>query len=70
LREEHRLCVFGNMVLWKIIGLKGDEMTGEWERLQNGELKGLCSKELFADIINETIQVTDNHVFMQSCSIV
>ena len=36
-------------------------MTGEWKRLHNGELKGLCSRELFADIINEIIQVTDTH---------
>jgi hypothetical protein len=49
------------MVLRKIIALKRDEVTGEWKRLLNGELKGLCSKELFADSINEIIQVTDIH---------
>jgi len=44
--------VFGNMVLRKIIGLKRDEMTGEWKTLQNGELKELCSRELFVNSIN------------------
>ena len=61
LRDKHRLCVFGNRVLRKIIRLKRDEVTGEWKRLHNGVRKGLCLRELFADRINETIQVTDNH---------
>jgi hypothetical protein len=29
LREEHRLRVFENRVLWRIFGLKRDEVTGE-----------------------------------------
>jgi len=53
--------VFGNVVLRKIIGLKRDEMTWEWKRLEKGELKGPCSMELFADSISETVLETDIH---------
>jgi hypothetical protein len=39
LREEHRLRVFENRVLRRIFGPKGDEVTGEWRKLHNGELQ-------------------------------
>jgi len=35
LRKEHRLRVFENGVLRRILGLKRDEVTGEWRRLHN-----------------------------------
>jgi hypothetical protein len=35
LREEHRLRMFENRVLRRIFGLKRDELTGDWRRLQN-----------------------------------
>ena len=35
LREEHRLSVFENKVLRKIIGAKRDHITGEWRKLHN-----------------------------------
>jgi hypothetical protein len=38
LRVEHRLWVFENRVLRGIFGPKRDEETGEWRKLQNGEL--------------------------------
>jgi len=38
LREERRLRVFENMVLWRIFGPRRDEVTGEWRRLHNEEL--------------------------------
>jgi hypothetical protein len=38
LREEQRLRVFENRVLRRIFGPKGDEVTGEWRRLHNGNL--------------------------------
>jgi hypothetical protein len=38
LRKEHRLRVFENMVLRKVLGPKRDEVTGEWRRLHNEEL--------------------------------
>jgi hypothetical protein len=50
LREEHRLREFENRVLRKIFGPKRDEITGEWRKLQNGELHNLSSS---SDIIKE-----------------
>jgi hypothetical protein len=38
LREEHWLKVFENRVLRTRFGLKREEVTGEWRRLQNEEL--------------------------------
>jgi hypothetical protein len=43
LREEHRLRVFENRVLRKILGPKRDEVTGEWRKLHNEELRDLYS---------------------------
>jgi hypothetical protein len=43
LREECRLRVSVNMVLWRIFGPKRDEVTGEWRRLHNKELYALYS---------------------------
>jgi len=38
LREEHRLRVSENRVLWRIFRPKRDEVTGEWRKLHNKEL--------------------------------
>jgi hypothetical protein len=43
LREEHRLKVFENRVLRRIFGPKKDEVTGEWRKLHNEELRDLYS---------------------------
>ncbi|KAJ4446968.1 hypothetical protein ANN_13670 [Periplaneta americana] len=43
LREQHRLRVSENKVLWKIFGAKRDEVTGEWRKLHNTELHALYS---------------------------
>jgi hypothetical protein len=48
--EEHRLGVFENRVLRRIFGPKRDELTGEWRKLQNGELHNLYSS---SDIIRQ-----------------
>jgi hypothetical protein len=40
LREEHRLRVCENRV-FRIFGLKRDEMTGSWRKLYNEELHNL-----------------------------
>jgi hypothetical protein len=40
-REEHRLRMFENRVLRRILGPKSDEVTGEWRRLHNEELNDL-----------------------------
>jgi len=42
MREEHRLRVFDNMVLRRIIGLKRNEVTWEWRKLHNEVLNDLC----------------------------
>jgi hypothetical protein len=43
LREERRLRVFENTVLRKVFGAKRDEVTGEWRKLHNEELRDLYS---------------------------
>jgi hypothetical protein len=43
LREEHRLRVFENRVLRRVFGPKRDEVTGEWRKLHNDELRDLYS---------------------------
>jgi hypothetical protein len=43
LREEHRLRVFENRVMWRIFGPKGDEVTGGWRKLHDEELYNLYS---------------------------
>jgi len=43
LREERRLRVFENMVLRGVFGSKRDEVTGEWRKLHNEELRDLYS---------------------------
>jgi hypothetical protein len=43
LSEEDRLRVFENSVLRKIFGPKRDQVTGEWRKLQNEELRYLYS---------------------------
>jgi uncharacterized membrane protein len=37
--KEHRLRVFENRVLRKIFGPKRDEVTREWRKLHNEELR-------------------------------
>jgi hypothetical protein len=43
LREEYRLRVFENRVLRRIFGPRRDEVTGEWRKLHNEELRDLHS---------------------------
>jgi hypothetical protein len=43
--------VFENRVLRKILGLKRDEMTGEWRKLHNEELRDLYSSPSIIRII-------------------
>jgi hypothetical protein len=43
LREEKRLKVFENRVLWRTFGPKWDEVTGNWRKLCNEELHSLYS---------------------------
>jgi hypothetical protein len=43
LREEHRLNVFENRVLRRILGRRRDEVIGGWRKLRNEELHNLYS---------------------------
>ena len=43
LREERGLRVFENRVLKRVFGSKRDEVTGEWRKLHNEELRDLYS---------------------------
>ena len=43
LREERTLRVFENRVLRRVFGSKRDEVTGEWRKLHNEELRDLYS---------------------------
>jgi hypothetical protein len=51
LREEHRLRVFENRVLRRIFGPKRDEVTREWRKLHNEELRDLYSSPSIIRII-------------------
>jgi hypothetical protein len=43
LTEERRMGVFENRVLRRVFGSKKDEVTGEWRKLHNEELRDLYS---------------------------
>jgi hypothetical protein len=51
LKEDHRLRVFGNRLLWKIFGPKRDKVTEEWRRLHNEELYVLYSSPNITQLI-------------------
>jgi len=55
LMEEHRLRVFRNRVLRKIVVPKRDEVTREWRRLSNEQLYAVCSSpKSFSDQIKNS----------------
>jgi hypothetical protein len=49
--EEHKLRVFENRVLRRILGPKRDGVTGGWKKLHNGELHNLYSSPSIIRII-------------------
>jgi hypothetical protein len=62
LREEHRLTVFENKVLRRIFRPKRDEVTGEWGKLHNKELRDLCSSPSIIRIIKSRRMRWADHV--------
>jgi hypothetical protein len=61
LREEHRLRVFENRVL-RIFGPKRDELTGEWRKLHNEELRDLYPSPSIIRIIKSRRMSWAGHV--------
>jgi hypothetical protein len=62
LRKEHRLRVFENRVLRRMFGPKRNEVTGEWRKLHNEELRGLYSSPSIIRIIKSRRMIWAGHV--------
>jgi hypothetical protein len=60
--EEHKLKVFENRVLRRIFGPKRDEVTGEWRKLLNEELRNLYSLPSIIRIIKSRRMIWAGHV--------
>jgi hypothetical protein len=56
LREENRLRVFESKVLRRVLGSKRDEVTGEWRKLHNEELRDLYSSPSIIRIIKSRMR--------------
>jgi hypothetical protein len=54
--------VFENRVLWRIFGPKRDEVTGEWRKLHNKELRDLYSSPSIIRIIKSRRMRWEGHV--------
>jgi hypothetical protein len=62
LREEHRLRVFENRVLSRILGPKRDEVTAEWRKLHNEVLRDLYSSSSIIRIMKSRRMRWAGHV--------
>jgi hypothetical protein len=62
LREEHRLRVLENRVLRRIFGPRRDQVTGEWRKLHNEELRDLYSSPNIIRIIKSRTMRWEVHV--------
>ena len=62
LREERRLRVFENRVLRRVFGPKKDEVTREWRKLRNEELKDLFSSSNIFRVIKSRRMRWAGHV--------
>jgi hypothetical protein len=59
---EYRLRVFENRVLRRIFQPKRDEVTGEWRKFRNEELRGLYSPPTIIRIIKSRRIIWAGHV--------
>jgi hypothetical protein len=64
LREKRRLRVYERRVLRRIFGVKRDEVTGEWRRLRNEELRDLYPSQNIVRVIK-----IEKHEMGGACSI-
>ena len=62
MREERRQRVFVNRVPRKIFGSRRDEVTGEWRKLHNEELKELLSSPVIFRVIKSRRMRLVRHV--------
>jgi len=62
LKEERSLRVFEYMVLRRIFEPRKDEVTGEWRRLHNEELKDLYSSPNIVRVTKSRRMKWDRHM--------
>jgi len=62
LSEERRLRVFENRVLRSVFGSKRDEITGEWRKLLNEELRDLYSLPNIVQVVKSRRMRLAGHV--------
>jgi hypothetical protein len=60
--EERRLRVFENRALGRIFGPRRDEITEEWGKLHNEELRDLYSLPSIVRVVKSRIMTWTGHV--------
>jgi hypothetical protein len=62
LKEERRLRVFKSRVLTRIVESKRDEITGEWRKRHNEELRDLYSPPNIVRVVKSRRMIWAGHV--------
>jgi hypothetical protein len=70
LREEYRLSAFTNRVLRKILGPKGDEVTGGWRKLHNEFLNLYSSSNIIITLKSRRMRWTGHVAWMERRAII